>query len=80
MVMQTWSWNGRPTSRPLVVAKNTRPYAGIDSRADVTFVAPSLYTQGAPVVPTPVRIWDLNQRRVTTTLTATGAADGGVVV
>ena len=78
MVMQTWSWNGRPTSRPLVVAKNTRPYAGIDSRADVAFVAPSLYTQGAPVVPTPVRIWDLNQRRVTTTLTATGAADGGV--
>ena len=46
--------------------------------ADVAFVAPSVYTQGAPVVPTPVRIWDLNQRRVTTTLTATGAADGGV--
>ena len=79
LTVQTWSWSGRPTSRPLVISQNTLPYVGIDPQGMLAFVAPAVYTLGNPVVPTPVRIWDLNQRRVTTTLTATGSAGGGGV-
>ncbi len=76
LTVQDWSWSGRPSSRPLVIGQSTRPYIGIDPQADLAFVAPTVYTTGRPPVPTPVRIWDLQQRRVTRTVMATGAADG----
>ena len=77
LIVQEWSWSGKdPNSRPLILAQNTRPYVGIDPKGGLAFVAPSVYNQGEPVTPTPVRIWDLNRRRVTKILTATGASDG----